>query len=169
MPVGWYSPWLVMGAAFSGSRMAVVLTRDGNSDIYVGSSDGSSLRRVTTDPGADISPAWSPDGSKIAFVSDRAGGPQVYVMDAGGGGQFRAVDHPGKIGHRGHTVLHRPGGGDADARDDSPGLIEIVAQHLGDVLPARLVVGVRKAADRIDPDLRALGQRDAGVGAADVG
>ncbi len=80
---------LVMGAAFSGSRMAVVLTRDGNSDIYVGSSDGSSLRRVTTDPGADISPAWSPDGSKIAFVSDRAGGPQVYVMDAGGGGQRR--------------------------------------------------------------------------------
>ena len=80
---------LVMGAAFSGSRMAVVLTRDGNSDIYVGSSDGSDLRRLTSDPGADISPAWSPDGSKIAFVSDRAGGPQVYVMDAGGGGQRR--------------------------------------------------------------------------------
>ena len=80
---------LVMGAAFSGSRMAVVLTRDGNSDIYVGSSDGADLRRLTTDPGADISPAWSPDGSKIAFVSDRAGAPQVYVMDAGGGAQRR--------------------------------------------------------------------------------
>ena len=80
---------LVMGAAFSGSRMAVVLTRDGNSDIYVGSADGQNLRRVTTDSGADISPVWSPDGSKIAFVSDRAGGPQVYVMDAGGGGQRR--------------------------------------------------------------------------------
>lgn len=80
---------LVMGAAFSGSRMAVVLTRDGNSDIYLGSADGSGLRRLTTDPGADISPVWSPDGSKIAFVSDRAGGPQVYVMDAGGGGQRR--------------------------------------------------------------------------------
>lgn len=80
---------LVMGAAFAGSHMAVVLTRDGNSDIYVGGSDGQNLRRVTSDPGADISPAWSPDGSKIAFVSDRAGGPQVYVMDAGGGGQRR--------------------------------------------------------------------------------
>ena len=80
---------LVMGAAFSGGRMAVVLTRDGNSEIYVGSSDGSGLRRLTNDPGADVSPVWSPDGSHIAFVSDRAGGPQVYVMDAGGGGQRR--------------------------------------------------------------------------------
>ncbi|MEZ4409148.1 MAG: hypothetical protein R3A52_22165 [Polyangiales bacterium] len=80
---------LVMGAAFSGSRMAVVLTRDGNSEIYVGSADGGGLRRLTNDPGADVSPVWSPDGSKIAFVSDRAGGPQVYVMDAGGGGQRR--------------------------------------------------------------------------------
>lgn len=80
---------LVMGAAFSGSRMAVVLTRDGNSEIYLGSADGGGLRRLTHDPGADVSPVWSPDGSKIAFVSDRAGGPQVYVMDASGGGQRR--------------------------------------------------------------------------------
>lgn len=80
---------LVMGAAFGGGRMAVVLTRDGNSEIYVGGTDGSSLRRLTNDPGADITPVWSPDGSKIAFVSDRSGGPQVYVMDAGGGGQRR--------------------------------------------------------------------------------
>lgn len=80
---------LVMGAAFSGSRMAIVLTRDGNSEIYVGSHDGSGLRRLTNDPGADVSPVFSPDGSKIAFVSDRAGGPQVYVMDSGGGGQRR--------------------------------------------------------------------------------
>ena len=80
---------LVMGAAFGGGRMAVVLTRDGNSEIYLGSPDGSNLRRLTNDPGADITPVWSPDGSKIAFVSDRSGGPQVYVMDAGGGGQRR--------------------------------------------------------------------------------
>ncbi len=83
------SDGLVMGAAFSGSRMAVVLTRDGNSEIYVGGLDGANLRRLTNDPGADITPVWSPDGSKIAFVSDRSGGPQVYVMDAGGGGQRR--------------------------------------------------------------------------------
>ncbi len=80
---------MVMGAAFSGGRMAVVLTRDGNADIYVGPADGSNLRRLTFDNGADVSPEWSPDGSRIAFVSDRAGSPQVYVMDAGGGGQRR--------------------------------------------------------------------------------
>jgi TolB protein len=80
---------LVMGAAFGGGRMAVVLTRDGNSEIYVGSPEGNGLRRLTNDAGADITPVWSPDGSKIAFVSDRSGGPQVYVMDAGGGGQRR--------------------------------------------------------------------------------
>ena len=85
------NPGLNMGAAFHGNRMAVVLSKDGNPEIYVGNADGSGLRRLTNSGSIDVSPSWSPDGSKIAFVSDRHGSPQVFVMGAGGGGAKRVT------------------------------------------------------------------------------
>jgi TolB protein len=82
-------PGLNMGAAFHGDRMAVVLSKDGNPEIYVGNADGSGLKRVTDSGAIDVSPSFSPDGSQIAFVSDRHGSPQIFVMGAGGGGAKR--------------------------------------------------------------------------------
>jgi TolB protein len=82
-------PGLNMGAAFHGGKMAVVLSKDGNPEIYVGGADGSGLRRLTNSGAIDVSPSWSPDGSKLAFVSDRHGSPQIFVMSAGGGGAKR--------------------------------------------------------------------------------
>lgn len=84
-------PGLNMGAAFYGGKMAVVLSKDGNPEIYVGNADGSGLKRITTSGSIDVSPSFSPDGSKIAFVSDRHGSPQVFVMGAGGGGAKRVT------------------------------------------------------------------------------
>ena len=44
-----------------------------NSDIWVVAADnpdaGATLLQVTTNPGSDYSPAWSPDGSQIAHVT----------------------------------------------------------------------------------------------------
>lgn len=80
---------LNMGASFYGGRMAVVLSKSGNPEIYVGGADGSGLTRLTNSGSIDVSPSWSPDGSKIAFVSDRHGTPQIFVMSAGGGGAKR--------------------------------------------------------------------------------
>jgi dipeptidyl aminopeptidase/acylaminoacyl peptidase len=44
-----------------------------NSDIWIVSADntdrGQTLRRLTTNPGSDESPAWSPDGKTIAYVT----------------------------------------------------------------------------------------------------
>ncbi len=78
---------LNMGAAVApgGGRMAVVLSRDGNAEIYLANLDGSGLRNLTNHPGIDVSPTWSPDGSQIAFVSNRHGSPQIFVMGSGGG------------------------------------------------------------------------------------
>ncbi len=84
-------PGLNMGVAFHGGKMAVVLSKDGNPEIYVGSANGSGLKRITHSGSIDVSPSFSPDGSKIAFVSDRHGSPQVFVMSAGGGGAKRVT------------------------------------------------------------------------------
>ena len=54
------------------------------SDIYVTNADGSGRERLTTNPGSDGDPAWSPDGRKIAFVSGRDGNSGIYVMKADG-------------------------------------------------------------------------------------
>ncbi len=80
---------MVMGASFGGGHMAVVLTRDGNPEIYSASNDGQNLTRLTNNSAADVSPVLSPDGSRIAFVSDRDGSPQIYVMSISGGGARR--------------------------------------------------------------------------------
>ena len=54
-------------------------TRNNNQDIYLISSDGSNLTRVTTDPAADVQPSWSPDATKIVFSSNR-GGKDVFNL-----------------------------------------------------------------------------------------
>jgi len=66
------------------------LNADRNSDIYVVSVDGGAPKRLTSNPGPDTSPAWSPDGSEIAYLSamdPRAWAEKidVLVMPAAGG------------------------------------------------------------------------------------
>jgi TolB protein len=67
-----------------GTKLAFSSTRDGNPEIYVVNRDGSGLRRLTNNPGIDITPTWSPSGTQIAFTSDRSGSPQIYVVGADG-------------------------------------------------------------------------------------
>jgi LysM repeat protein len=56
----------------------------GNWEIYVMSSDGSNVARLTNDKANDGLPAWSPDGSTIAFVSDRDGQWAIWAMNRDG-------------------------------------------------------------------------------------
>jgi Tol biopolymer transport system component len=48
---------------------------------------GTNLLRLTTSPGNDLNPSWSPDGTKIAFTSKRTGNNEIFVMNADGTGQ----------------------------------------------------------------------------------
>ncbi len=80
-------PNLNMGAEWSPDRreVALSLSKDGNSEIYVlDGSTGAVKRRITNHPGIDSSPSWSPDGKEIVFVSDRTGNPQLYITDSRG-------------------------------------------------------------------------------------
>jgi len=69
-----------------GKRLAVVLTKDGSSQIYlINSSDGGGVTRLTYSSAIDTEPNFSPDGSHLLFTSDRSGGPQIYRMAVTGG------------------------------------------------------------------------------------
>ena len=72
----------------TGTRLAVVGSVDGVSEIFT-ATNGGGLKRLTKDRYIDVGPTWSPDGRQIAFVSDRTGAPQLYVMNADGGGVRR--------------------------------------------------------------------------------
>ena len=73
----------------TGTRLAIVGSVDGVSEIFTASNAGGGLTRLTKDRYIDVGPSWSPDGRQIAFVSDRTGAPQIYVMNADGTGVKR--------------------------------------------------------------------------------
>ena len=60
-------------------------------DIYVMDADGSNIRRLTREDGADGTSAWSPDGSRIAFMSSRddKSRSEIYVMTVDGSKAWR--------------------------------------------------------------------------------
>ena len=67
-------------------------SQGGNWDIYAADVPGGTVQRLTTSPGNDGLPTWSPDGSQIAFVSDRGGSWGIYVMPAAGGEAVKVAD-----------------------------------------------------------------------------
>ncbi|HVW21255.1 MAG TPA: biopolymer transporter Tol [Opitutaceae bacterium] len=75
------------GAHFSpdGGRVAMVLSADGNSEIYVSNAQGRAMSRKTRFESVKASPCWSPDGSRIVFESGQGANPQLYLMSAAGG------------------------------------------------------------------------------------
>ncbi len=46
------------------------ISEDRNTDLYIISADGGALRRLTTNPGPDSNPQWSPDGKWIAYTAN---------------------------------------------------------------------------------------------------
>ena len=70
-------PGLVFGVAFGGAKMAVVVSQNGQSDIWTGAPDGTGLAKVTAG-GLNTHPAFGP-GGQLAYVSNAGGNPQIYV------------------------------------------------------------------------------------------
>ncbi|MDP3992547.1 MAG: hypothetical protein Q8P79_03525 [Nanoarchaeota archaeon] len=58
-----------------------------NEEIYLMNEDGTGVQRLTTHPGQDLEPAWSPDGKELLFTSHRTGGTAVWRMNADGSNQ----------------------------------------------------------------------------------
>ena len=54
-------------------------------DIYRASVEGGGAKRLTSHPGLELFPKFSPNGRSIAFSAEYNGTRQVYVMPSGGG------------------------------------------------------------------------------------
>ena len=70
-------------------NLAVVLTRDGGSQIYIVRPNGTEFRRLTFGGAIDTEPNFSPDGQHLLFASDRGGSVQIYRISVDGGASER--------------------------------------------------------------------------------
>jgi tricorn protease len=64
-------------------------------DIWLTTVDGDAPYRLTTHPGTEYFPAFSPDGKQIAFTGEYDGNRDVFVVSSGGGEPRRITWHPG--------------------------------------------------------------------------
>jgi uncharacterized protein YjdB len=63
------------------TRIAFSSNRAGNYDLYLMDADGGNLQRLTTDPGREAEPVWTPDGTRLVYTVTRRGEqPQLYAL-----------------------------------------------------------------------------------------
>lgn len=82
---------LLTDPALSADRLAFAYAND----LWVAARDGSGVRRLTTHPGVEEQPRFSPDGRTIAFTGQYDGNTDVYVVPSDGGEPRRLTWHPG--------------------------------------------------------------------------
>jgi tricorn protease len=77
--------------AISAERIAFALA----GDLWTAALDGSDVRRLTSHPGQEFRPRFSPDGKWLAFSGGYDGNLDVYVVPTSGGEPKRLTWHPG--------------------------------------------------------------------------
>jgi hypothetical protein len=89
-----WTPGLYGSLALSpdGGRVAVSRIIDNNSDIWVFDFTGQRSIRLTSNPGTDAGPIWSPNGDRVLFYASRGNsGSQLAVRSANGAGNEETV------------------------------------------------------------------------------
>ena len=64
-------------------------------DLWSVPREGGDAVRLTSGPGIETDPAFSPDGNLIAFTGEYDGNVDVFVLPASGGVPKRLTWHPG--------------------------------------------------------------------------
>ncbi len=63
-------------------------------DIWLVPKEGGLAQRLSSPPGEEMLPRFSPDGRQIAFTANYDGNPDVYVLPTAGGQPKRITHHP---------------------------------------------------------------------------
>src|SRR5574341_2554850 len=66
-------------------------------DIYTMNADGTNLQQLTTKPGDEFDPEWSPDGLRIVYRDSRRGhnrDDEIYAMNADGSEPINLTNNP---------------------------------------------------------------------------
>ena len=85
-------------------------------DLWLVASEGGVARRITTNPGLELFPKFSPDGSHIAFTGQYDGNNNVYVIPSEGGEpkqltfQPAPIDLPERMGPENEVITWMPDG-----------------------------------------------------------
>ena len=90
---------LLTEPALSADRIAFAYAND----LWVANVDGTGVRRLTSHPGVEGRPRFSPDGKWIAFSGEYDGNTDVYVVASEGGVPQRLTWHPGEDLPQGFT------------------------------------------------------------------
>jgi Tol biopolymer transport system component len=70
------------------TRIAFSSNRQGSFDLYLMDADGRNLRQLTSDPGNEGEPAWTPDGTRLVYTATARGGPpQLFTIGVDGADQ----------------------------------------------------------------------------------
>jgi len=72
--------WLSLDVSPDGKTIVFELL----GDLYTMPIGGGAATRITSGPGFDSQPRWSPDGKRIVFLSDRSGAENVWLCDPDG-------------------------------------------------------------------------------------
>lgn len=85
--------------AISAAHIAFIYAND----LWVADINGSQVRRLTSDPGIESLPHFSPDGKHIAFSAEYDGNTDVFIIPVEGGMPRRLTYHPSADFVRGFT------------------------------------------------------------------
>lgn len=143
LPAGTEIPIALNITCSAPARLSFVNGFASRGEIQVVNSNGSDPSRLTTQPGADLDPAWSPDGSRIAFASDRDGNREIYVMNADGSGLRRLTNVPGAD----HSPSWSPDGSRIMFVSERDGNAEIYVMSADGANPVRVTTHVGSDVD----------------------
>jgi dipeptidyl aminopeptidase/acylaminoacyl peptidase len=93
---------------------------NGGADLWIFERGRQGPTRLTSDPGIEAQPAWSPDGKRIVFSSAQKAQPQLWWKSISDSGRGQAVSPapfqiPTDWSKDGRLILFQTTGGDSDA------------------------------------------------------